>query len=105
MEMHPFSCGLSLVRNHQYQYAYIDIWNRQIIPFGKYIWCDPHFEFMPDFELEETLPSEQSNMKKRNIIYTSDDNFNDSSWNDKEDWEDQRLDAFEGDESNYWNID
>jgi hypothetical protein len=23
----------------------------------------------------------------------------------KEDWEDQRLDAFEGDESNYWNID
>lgn len=177
MEMQPFSCGLSLVRNHQYQYAYIDIWNRQIIPFGKYIWCDPQFtnnytrvklkdnvhwgiidnmgkitiypnldyiaplesfgnydaikftgkykgkrveyiidhlakvnlpidfEFMPDFELEDTLPSEQSNMKKRNIIYTSDDNFNDSSWNDKEDWEDQRLDAFEGDESNYWNID
>lgn len=32
MEMQPFSCGLSLVRNHQYQYAYIDIWNRQIIP-------------------------------------------------------------------------
>ena len=25
MEMQPFSCGLSLVRNHQYQYAYIDI--------------------------------------------------------------------------------
>lgn len=23
----------------------------------------------------------------------------------KRDWEDQRLDAFEGDESNYWNID
>ena len=22
MEMQPFSCGLSLVRNHQYQYAY-----------------------------------------------------------------------------------
>lgn len=177
--MQPFSCGLSLVRNHQYQYAYIDILNRQIVPFGKYIWCDPQFtnnyarvklkdnihwglidtfgkiaiypnleyiapleifktwgnndavkvkgkykgkmigyiidpmskvnlpidfKFMPDFELEKTLPLEQSNMKKRNIIYTSDDNFNDSSWNDKEDWEDQRLDAFEGDGSNYWNI-
>lgn len=43
MEMQPFSCGLSLVRNHQYQYAYIDILNRQIVPFGKYIWCDPQF--------------------------------------------------------------
>ena len=43
MEMQPFSCGLSLVRNRQYQYAYIDILNRQIIPFGKYIWCDPQF--------------------------------------------------------------
>lgn len=43
IEMQPFCCGLSLVRNHQYQYAYIDILNRQIIPFGKYIWCDPQF--------------------------------------------------------------
>lgn len=33
MEMQPFSCGLSLVRNHQYQYAYIDINNKQVIPF------------------------------------------------------------------------
>lgn len=179
MEMQPFSCGLSLVRNQQYQYAYINILNRQIIPFGKYIWCDPQFinnyarvklkdnihwgiidnigriavypnldyiaplesfksfgkydaikftgrykgervgyiidrlskvnlpidfEFMPDFELEETLPSEQTDMKRKSFIYTSDENFNGSSWNDKEDWEDQRLDAFEGDESNYWNI-
>jgi len=24
--------------------------------------------------------------------------------NDVDNWEDQRLDAFEGDESNYWNI-
>ena len=39
MEMQPFSCGLSLVRNHQYQYAYIDTLNRQIVPFGKYSWC------------------------------------------------------------------
>ena len=179
MEMQPFSCGLSLVRNHQYQYAYIDILNRQIVPFGKYIWCDPQFtnnyarvklkdnihwglidtfgkiaiypnleyiaplesfksfgnynavkvtgrykgervgyvidhlsrvnlpidfEFMPEFELEDTLPSEHSDMKRRNLVYTSDENFNESSWDDNEDWEDQRLDAFEGDESNYWNI-
>ena len=43
MEMQLFSCGLSLVRNHQYQYAYIDINNKQVIPFGKYSWCDPQF--------------------------------------------------------------
>ncbi len=43
IEMQPFSCGLSLVRNHQYQYAYIDILNRKIVPFGKYSWCDPQF--------------------------------------------------------------
>ena len=43
MEMQSFSCGLSLVRNHQYQYAYIDIKNKQVIPFGKYSWCDPQF--------------------------------------------------------------
>lgn len=41
--MQPFSCGLSLVRNLQYQYAYIDTQNRQIVPFGKYSWCDPQF--------------------------------------------------------------
>ena len=43
MEMQPFSCGLSLVRNTQYQYAYIDITNRQVVPFGLYSWCDPQF--------------------------------------------------------------
>ena len=43
MEMRPFSCGLSLIRNHQYQYAYIDVLNRKIVPFGKYSWCDPQF--------------------------------------------------------------
>lgn len=153
MEMQPFSCGLSLVRNHQYQYAYIDIKNRQVIPFGKYSWCDPQFtnnyarvklkdnihwgiidnlgeiaiypnldyiaplescksfgnynavkftgryngekvgyiidqlskvnlpidfEFMSDFELEDTLSSEQTDMKKRNVIYTADENFDTS---------------------------
>ena len=153
MEMQPFSCGLSLVRNRQYQYAYIDIKNRQVIPFGKYSWCDPQFtnnydrvklndnihwgiidnlgeiaiypnldyiaplescksfgnynavkftgryngekvgyiidqlskvnlpidfEFMSDFELEDTLSSEQTDMKKRNVIYTADENFDTS---------------------------
>ena len=43
MEMQPFSCGLSLVRNTQRQYAYIDITNRQVVPFGSYSWCDPQF--------------------------------------------------------------
>lgn len=43
IEMQSFSCGLSLVRNHQYQYAYININNKQVIPFGKYSWCDPQF--------------------------------------------------------------
>ncbi len=43
MEMYSFSCGLSMVRNHQYQYAYIDVNNKQVIPFGKYSWCDPQF--------------------------------------------------------------
>ena len=58
MEMQLFSCGLSLVRNHQYQYAYIDINNKQVIPFGKYSWCDPQFtcgfsRVMEYFYLEE----------------------------------------------------
>lgn len=43
MEMQPFSCGLSLVRNNQYQYAYINKRNEQVIPFGTYQWCDPLF--------------------------------------------------------------
>ena len=43
MEMQPFSCGLSLVKSTQHQYAYIDIRNRQVVPFGSYSWCDPHF--------------------------------------------------------------
>lgn len=43
IEMHPFSCELSLVRNLQYQYAYIDVVNRLVIPFGRYSWCDTQF--------------------------------------------------------------
>ena len=43
IEMYDFSCGLSMVRNKQYQYAYIDIHNNQIVPFGKYSWLDPSF--------------------------------------------------------------
>ena len=42
-KMYPFSCGLSLVRNSQYQYAYIDCDNNIVIPFGVYSWCEPGF--------------------------------------------------------------
>ena len=30
--------------------------------------------------------------------------YEEEKMNDVDNWEDQRLDAFEGDESNYWNI-
>lgn len=43
IEMYDFSCGLSMVRNKHYQYAYIDIHDNQIVPFGKYSWLDPSF--------------------------------------------------------------
>lgn len=39
----PFSCGLAMVRNASLQYAYINIDNTQIIPFGLYSWCDSSF--------------------------------------------------------------
>lgn len=42
-EMYPFSCGLSMVRNQNYGYAYINQYNQQVIPFGKYCWCDSQF--------------------------------------------------------------
>lgn len=42
-EIYPFSCGLSMVRNQNYGYAYINQYNQQIIPFGKYSWCDSQF--------------------------------------------------------------
>lgn len=42
-EFYPFSCGLACVRNVQYQYAYIDINNNAVVPFGKYIWLDYEF--------------------------------------------------------------
>lgn len=42
-QMNPFSCGLSLVRSCQYQYAYIDYDNNIVIPFGVYSWCEPEF--------------------------------------------------------------
>ncbi len=179
IEMQPFSCGLSLVRNHQYQYAYIDISNKKIVPFGKYSWCDPQFicnyarvklldninwgiidvrgeiavypnldyiaplesfttwgnhiavkikgrykgenvgyiidsmtrvnlpidfEFMPDFKVEKLSSSDKTKNHKKNKLYTYDNQINDSNWGKTENWEDQWLDAFEGDESNYWNI-
>lgn len=43
IEMQPFSCGLSQVRNDKYQHAYINADNRQVVPFGLYAWCDPQF--------------------------------------------------------------
>ena len=46
IEMYDFSCGLSMVRNKQYQYAYIDIHNNQIVPFGNY-----SFRFVPEVDL------------------------------------------------------
>lgn len=42
-EMFPFSCGLSMVRNQNYEYGYINQYNQQVIPFGKYRWCDSQF--------------------------------------------------------------
>ena len=42
-EMYPFSCGLSLVRNADYHYAYINHQNIPITPFGFYDWCEPQF--------------------------------------------------------------
>lgn len=42
-EMYPFSCGLSMVRNQSYGYAFINQYNQQVIPFGKYSWCDSQF--------------------------------------------------------------
>jgi len=41
IEMQPFCCGLSQVRNDKYQYAYINAENKQVVPFGLYAWCDP----------------------------------------------------------------
>jgi len=43
-EFYPFSCGLACVRNSNYQYAYINIFNKAVVPFGKYIWVDPQFK-------------------------------------------------------------
>ena len=43
-EMQPFSCGLSQVRNERFQYAYINAENRQVVPFGRYVWSDPVFK-------------------------------------------------------------
>ena len=66
-----------------------------------------NFEFMPDFELEELPLHDKSVIKnpKNEKPYTDDNHIKDSLWRENEDWEDQRLDAFECDESNYWNID
>jgi hypothetical protein len=43
IEQQPFSCGLSLVRNEKYEYAYINENGEEVVPFGTYSWCDPQF--------------------------------------------------------------
>ncbi len=43
-EFYPYSCGLACVRNDKYQYAYINIFNDIVVPFGKYVWVDPQFK-------------------------------------------------------------
>ncbi|WP_251623909.1 WG repeat-containing protein [Odoribacter lunatus] len=190
-EMYPFSCGLSLVRNEKYQYAYINIVEKPIVPFGKYIWCDPQFvygyariklmdnihwgvidtlgkiaiypnldyisplkafktkgnnyaveitgrykgekvactinpksidpisrlklpinfefepdadeylssfEFESDLDLEKYLSPKETTTIKRNNLFTSDNNYESFSLDEKEEWENKTLDAFEGDE-------
>lgn len=42
-EAHTFNCGLAMVRNEDYQYAYINEIGEQVIPFGLFNWCDTHF--------------------------------------------------------------
>lgn len=43
-EFYPFTCGLACVRDNNFQYGYINIFNDTIVPFGKYIWVDPIFK-------------------------------------------------------------
>lgn len=42
-EMNPFSCGLSLVRDDKFRYAYINPQKNTLFPFGLYAWCDNVF--------------------------------------------------------------
>lgn len=55
-EFYPFSCGLACVRNVKYQYAYIDINNNAVVPFGKYIWLD--YEFICGYARVKFLDNE-----------------------------------------------
>ena len=43
IEMNPFSCGLSLVRDDRFRYTYINPQNKTLFPFGLYAWCDNVF--------------------------------------------------------------
>ena len=43
IEQQPYSCGLSLVRNEKYEYAYINEKGDEVVPFRTYSWCDPQF--------------------------------------------------------------
>ena len=43
IEMYPFKCGFSCVRDLKYHYSYVDIDNKPLFPFGSYDWIDPYF--------------------------------------------------------------
>lgn len=45
IEMHPFSCGLAMVRDKGFKYSFVKPTGETIIPFGKYDWVDPSFVF------------------------------------------------------------
>ena len=185
IEFYPFSCGLACVRNCSYQYAYINIFNKTVVPFGKYIWVDPQFiggyarvktndnkywgiidstvkiavipnldyirpltvkpcsikgwgdcvhvngiysgkpvgyvidrmsrinlpidfEFEPELDLEYELKSlkpMEKQSSKRGLYTSISDNENLAGDEEhRSEYEEYRLDALEGDESNHWNI-
>lgn len=43
IEFYSFSCGVACVRNVKYEFAYIDVNNHAVVPFGRYRWLDPYF--------------------------------------------------------------
>ena len=175
-EFYPFSCGLACVRNSSYQYAYINIFNKAVVPFGKYIWVDPQFiggyarvktndnkywgiidstgkiavipnldyirpltvkpcsikgwgdcvhvngiylgkpvgyvidrmsriNLPVDFEFEDELESQNKDYNHPYLHAERQHNDLSDRENYLSDYEEYRLDAFEGDECNYWNID
>ena len=60
-----------------------------------------HFEVVRS-DIKPMTESYRKYLSWRNYQNNS---ISNTSWEDRDNWEDQRLDAFEGDEGNYWNID